>query len=94
VCLGVFFVIVTAGFIVLLVKQGNLSVLFRKPTDENDIEFHPATHASKTDDHFGYSVSISGDTVVVGAYQDASNATGVKIQTTIMQFGQEHRIYL
>ena len=29
------------------------------------------------DDNFGYSVAISGDTVVVGAYQEASNATGV-----------------
>src|SRR5690606_29875211 len=29
------------------------------------------------DDYFGYSVSISGDTIVVGAVQEASNATGV-----------------
>ena len=28
-------------------------------------------------DSFGYSVAISGDTVVVGAYGEASNATGV-----------------
>jgi hypothetical protein len=35
--------------------------------------------ASNTDanDHFGYSVSISGDTIVVGAYGESSNATGV-----------------
>jgi hypothetical protein len=35
--------------------------------------------ASNTDagDYFGYSVSISGDTIVVGAYQEDSNATGV-----------------
>ena len=35
--------------------------------------------ASNTDwwDSFGYSVSVSGDTVVVGAYGEASNATGV-----------------
>jgi hypothetical protein len=28
-------------------------------------------------DYFGYSVSISGDTIVVGAIQESSNATGV-----------------
>ena len=28
-------------------------------------------------DYFGYSVAISGDTVVVGAFDEASNATGV-----------------
>jgi hypothetical protein len=28
-------------------------------------------------DHFGVSVAVSGDTVVVGAYEEASNATGV-----------------
>jgi len=28
-------------------------------------------------DFFGYSVAVSGDTVVVGAYREASNATGV-----------------
>ncbi len=40
--------------------------------------------ASNTDanDHFGYSVAVSGDTVVVGADQEASNATGVNgVQT-------------
>ncbi len=29
------------------------------------------------DDYFGYSVAVSGDTVVVGAYGEDSNATGV-----------------
>jgi hypothetical protein len=35
--------------------------------------------ASNTDvfDYFGYSVAVSGDTVVVGAWGEASNATGV-----------------
>ena len=35
--------------------------------------------ASNTDtlDEFGYSVAISGDTVVIGAYQEQSDATGV-----------------
>src|ERR1043166_5591155 len=35
--------------------------------------------ASNTDpfDYFGYSVAISGDTIVVGAPQESSNATGV-----------------
>ena len=35
--------------------------------------------ASNTDpgDYFGYSVAVSGDTAVVGAYREASNATGV-----------------
>ncbi|MDA7930119.1 hypothetical protein N9B63_04710 [Akkermansiaceae bacterium] len=35
--------------------------------------------ASNTDasDSFGYSVSISGDTIVVGAYQEDSSATGI-----------------
>ncbi|MBS1790757.1 MAG: putative Ig domain-containing protein [Acidobacteria bacterium] len=35
--------------------------------------------ASNTDagDQFGYSVAVSGDTVVVGAYRESSNATGV-----------------
>ncbi|MBL8063408.1 MAG: S-layer homology domain-containing protein [Anaerolineales bacterium] len=28
-------------------------------------------------DHFGYSVAVSGDTIVVGAWQEDSNATGV-----------------
>ena len=28
-------------------------------------------------DYFGYSVAVSGDTVVVGAISEASNATGV-----------------
>ena len=32
---------------------------------------------TETDDHFGYSVSISGDTVVIGALGEDSNATGV-----------------
>jgi len=30
-----------------------------------------------SDDQFGYSVAISGDTVVVGAHRESSNATGV-----------------
>jgi len=35
--------------------------------------------ASNTDvnDHFGHSVAISGDTLVVGAFQERSNATGI-----------------
>jgi hypothetical protein len=35
--------------------------------------------ASNTEagDHFGYSVSISGDTIVVSSYGEGSNATGV-----------------
>ena len=35
--------------------------------------------ASNTDanDYFGVSIAVSGDTVVVGAYQESSNATGV-----------------
>jgi drug/metabolite transporter superfamily protein YnfA len=35
--------------------------------------------ASNTDtfDHFGHSVAIAGETIVVGAYQEDSNATGV-----------------
>ena len=35
--------------------------------------------ASNTDasDHFGYSVAVSGDTTVVGAYLEDSNATGI-----------------
>jgi hypothetical protein len=32
---------------------------------------------TEADDEFGISVSISGDTIVVGAYQEDSNATGV-----------------
>jgi len=32
---------------------------------------------SREGDFFGYSVAVSGDTVVVGAYREASNATGV-----------------
>jgi hypothetical protein len=30
-----------------------------------------------TDDHFGMSVAVSGDTAVVGAFDESSNATGV-----------------
>ena len=35
--------------------------------------------ASNTDsnDQFGFSVAVSGDTMVIGAYQEASSATGV-----------------
>ena len=29
------------------------------------------------DDYFGYSVALSGDTLAVGAYREAGNATGV-----------------
>ncbi len=32
---------------------------------------------TETVDHFGYAVSVSGDTIVVGAYFESSNATGV-----------------
>ncbi|MFN0137698.1 MAG: FG-GAP repeat protein [Phycisphaerae bacterium] len=32
---------------------------------------------TEANDQFGYSVAVSGDTVVVGAYQEDSNATGV-----------------
>jgi len=32
---------------------------------------------TETSDRFGFSVAVSGDTVVVGAYQEDSNATGV-----------------
>jgi hypothetical protein len=32
---------------------------------------------AEANDYFSYSVAISGDTVVAGAYQEASNATGV-----------------
>ena len=32
---------------------------------------------AESSDHFGWSVSVSGDTVVVGAYDEYSNATGV-----------------
>ena len=43
------------------------------------IEAGPYLKASNTDadDWFGYSVAVSGDTVVVGAYLEASSATGV-----------------
>jgi hypothetical protein len=30
-----------------------------------------------SDDNFGYSVALSGDTLAVGAYREASNATGI-----------------
>jgi hypothetical protein len=43
------------------------------------MEPHGLNKASNTNrgDSFGYSVSISGDTIVVGAYWEDSPATGV-----------------
>jgi hypothetical protein len=41
------------------------------------IPFEVLASSDTTGDNFGYSVSISGDTIVVGADQEDSNATGV-----------------
>jgi hypothetical protein len=44
--------------------------------NSNSINLLHVIHQN-TQDKFGYSVSISGDTIVVGAYEEDSNATGV-----------------
>jgi hypothetical protein len=46
-------------------------------------------------DNFGYSVSISGDTICSGAWQEDSNATGVMaIKVITWQLSQEQHMYL
>ncbi len=52
--------------------------------------------ASNTDagDSFGYSVSVSGDTIVVGAYLEDSNATGVNGDQAYNSFLSAGAIYV
>ena len=59
----------------LVVEDGSA----RYPVTIDPIAQQAYLKASNTgsDDRFGYSVAVSGDTVVVGAYWEDSNATGV-----------------
>jgi hypothetical protein len=56
--------------------SGAAYVFVRDGTSWTQQAYLKASNAGE-DDYFGYSVSISGDTIVVGAYQEDSNATGV-----------------
>jgi uncharacterized repeat protein (TIGR02543 family) len=62
-------------------REGNTAsgaayVFVRDGTTWSQQSYLKASNAG-TSDAFGYSVAVSGDTVVVGAYLEASNATGV-----------------
>ena len=66
------------------VKRGGIRLTFdadgaRYPITVDPIAQQAYLKASNTDagDRFGYSVAISGDTVVVGAPGESSNATGI-----------------
>jgi hypothetical protein len=63
------------GLLRLLVEEADA----RYPLNIDPVAQQAYLKASNTDadDNFGCSVSISGDTVVVGAYGEDSNATGV-----------------
>ncbi len=65
-----------SGFINTFLNSGAAYVFVRTGTAWAQQAY---LKASNTDsgDNFGYSVAVSGDTVVVGAYQEDSNATGV-----------------
>ena len=55
---------------------GAAYVFVRTGTTWNQQAYLKASN-SEAGDHFGYSVAVAGDTAVVGAYAEASNATGV-----------------
>ena len=57
-------------------SAGAAYVFVRSGTDWSQQAYLKASNAGATD-FFGGAVSVSGDTVVVGAYREASNATGV-----------------
>ena len=57
-------------------RAGAAYVFVRAGTNWTQQAYLKASNA-EADDYFGYSVSVSGDTVVVGAYGESSNATGV-----------------
>ncbi len=63
-------------------KSGAAYVFARNGTTWSQQAYLKASNTGQPDqffqnDYFGYSVAVSGDTVVVGAYNEDSNATGV-----------------
>ena len=58
---------VDAGVVYIFMRYGN----------NWDVQFRLRASNAEAGDHFGYSVAISGNTLVVGAYGEDSNATGV-----------------
>jgi hypothetical protein len=57
-------------------QSGAAYVFVRSGTSWTQQTYLKASNAG-AGDNFGYSVAISGDTIVVGAHREASNATGV-----------------
>jgi hypothetical protein len=57
-------------------NSGAVYVFVRNDTSWTQQAYLKASNPGVAD-YFGYSVSISGDTIVVGAYLEDSNATGV-----------------
>jgi hypothetical protein len=57
-------------------SSGATYVFVRNGTSWSQQAYLKASNTGR-DDYFGNSVSISGDTIVVGAYREDSNATGV-----------------
>ena len=57
-------------------KSGASYVFVRNGTTWSQQAYLKASN-TETDDRFGESVAVSGDTIVVGALQESSNATGV-----------------
>ena len=68
----------------------------RKHTQETIRATWRLSWASNTDadDRFGYSVSVSGDALAVGAYLEDSNATGVNGNQDDNSAGQSGAVYL
>jgi len=58
------------------INSGAAYVFVRSGTNWSQQAYLKASNTGATD-FFGYSVAVSGDTVVVGAYQEGSSATGV-----------------
>ena len=60
---------------------GAVYIFIRTGTDWRQQAYIKASNAD-TSDHFGFSVALSGDTLVVGAPDESSNSTGVNPSTT------------
>ena len=63
-------------------NSGAVYIFIRTGTDWRQQAYIKASNADASD-HFGFSVALSGDTLVVGAPFESSNSTGVNPSTTI-----------
>ncbi|MBI2927005.1 MAG: FG-GAP repeat protein, partial [Verrucomicrobia bacterium] len=58
-------------------SSGAAYVFVRRGTIWSQQAYLKASNTGGSNDHFGWSVAVSGDTIVVGAFAEDSNATGV-----------------